>query len=193
MFGSVHLPTRREFLLPALLSLGLISLAAHAQVNSNSSGVTLNATLPESMSVSATPAAVSFALVQGAAVQGSAPVTITTSWVASAGRANVNLFAWFSNPVAALTDGGTSANNIPAAEVFGQVATGLPTFFTAFNQTTVLGAALGGLPLFTQTLLSTNRSGSRVDNLVLKIDLTNHAQLPAGTYTGTLNLQAQAL
>lgn len=120
-------------------------------------------------------------------------MTLTTSWVASTSRASLNLVAWFSTPTSALTDGATSPNHIPASQVFGQVSTGTPTVFTAFTQSTGLGAALSGLPLMTQALTSANRSGSRVDNLLLKIDLTNQPLLPAGSYTGILNLQAQAL
>jgi hypothetical protein len=42
-------------------------------------------------------------------------------------------------------------------------------------------------------LTATNQTASRTDNLVLEIDLSSQPQLPAGAYTGTLNLQAQAL
>jgi hypothetical protein len=47
--------------------------------------------------------------------------------------------------------------------------------------------------LFTLPLTLLNIVGTRTDNLNLKIDLTSKPLLPAGTYTGTLTLQAQAL
>ena len=85
---------------------------------------------------------------------------------------------------------------IPSSEIYGQVTTGAPTTFTAFTQTTT-GGALGvsgaSLVLFTDTISGTNRNLTRSDNLNLEINLTSQPQLPSDTYTGTLNLQAQAL
>lgn len=186
------LPTRTAFLLSALALLPCGS-KAFGQINSTQATVTLNATLTESLTVSTNPSAVNFALVSGATANGSAPVAITTSWVLKASRANVNLYAWFLTPAAALTDGGSPANNIASSLVLGQVTTGAPTSFTAFTQSNTLGTAGGGLQLFTQALSSTNRAATRTDNLSLQINLTSLPQLPAGTYTGTVTLQAQAL
>lgn len=59
--------------------------------------------------------------------------------------------------------------------------------------TAPLGAAGAGLTLFTQALSGTNRNANRTDNLNLEINLASQPLLPAGTYTGTLNIQAQAL
>jgi hypothetical protein len=108
-------------------------------------------------------------------------------------RTSVTLFGYFASATAALTDGGSPANNIPTSEVFGQVTSGTPTTYTAFTGSGALGTAGATLTLFTQTISNANRSANRSDNLNLKIDLTSQPQLPAGTYTGTLNLQAQAL
>ena len=183
----------------ALLQLAALPFAlavcstAHAQVTSSSASVALTATLAETLSISATPANVSFTLAAGSAVNGSAPVVISTNWVLKSNRSAVNLFAWFATPSAALSDGGSPANTVGSSAVFGQVTTGLPTSFTAFTQSNALGAASGGLELFTQSIASTNRAGTRSDNLNLKIDLTNLPQLPAGSYNGTLTLQAQSL
>jgi hypothetical protein len=165
---------------------------AHAQLNSNTATVTLNATLAETLTVAATPATVSFALVAGGTASGSAPVTITTSWVLASGRANVVLDGYFSSATAALS-GGTPTVNIPTSEILGQMTTGTPTTYTAFTQSGVVGTAGAGLTLFTQALSSSNRSSTRTDNLNLEINLASQTQLPAATYTGTLILQAQAL
>lgn len=167
--------------------------ACHAQLNSNATTVTLNATLAERLTISATPNAVSFTLNSGSVATASAPVAITTSWLLLPTRANVVLYSWFATPAAALTDGATTPDNIPSAQVLGQVTTGTPTTYTAYSQSNTLGTASGGLKLFTQGLTATNRAASRSDNLNLEIDLTNSPQLPAGSYSGTLNLQAQAL
>jgi hypothetical protein len=171
----------------------LASCTAYAQINSNTATVNLNAILGESLTIAASPSTVNFTLAAGAAANGSTPVTVTTSWVLSRSRASVNLYAWFATPAAALSDGGTPANNIASSLVLGQVTTGSPTTFTAFSGTTALGTAGGGLQLFTQAITSTNRAANRSDNLNLRIDLTTVPQLPAGTYTGILTLQAQSL
>ncbi len=161
------------------------------QLNSNVSSVALTATLLETLTVAAAPSAVTFNLVAGGAATGSAPVAVTTVWVLGATRTKVNLYGSFASSTAALADG--SGNNIPSANVLGQVTTGLPTTFTAFTQTGPFGAAGASLELFSQTISVTNLNGNRTDNLNLKIDLTSLPQLPAGIYTGTLNIQAQAL
>ncbi len=167
--------------------------ACSAQLNSSAATVTLNATLPEVLSVSATPGNVNFTLIPGGTAVASAPILVTTTWLVRASRANVALFAWFATPAAALTDGASTPNTIPSAEVYGTVPTGSPTAYTAFTQSGALGASGGGLQLFTQALSSATRSATRTDNLNLEINLTAQPQLPAGSYSGILNLQAQAL
>jgi len=164
-----------------------------AQLNSGSASVTLNATLAESLTISATPASVNFTLVAGGTAVGSAPVVITSNWILSTTRANVKLYAWFATPTAALTDGLSTPDNIPSSEVLGQVTSSTPTSYTAFTQSNTVGTANGGLLLYTQTLTSSNRSSNRTDNLNLEINLGAQPQLPAGSYTGLLNIQAQAL
>jgi hypothetical protein len=169
---------------------------ALCQLNSNTATISLSATLGESLSISATPTSTSFNLVPGGTAQGTAPVAITTSWVLSGGRSSVTLSSWFASAAQALTSGGSSPVYIPTSEVLGQVTTGSPTTFTAFTQspgTGGLGVAGASLVLFTQPISGTNRNANRTDNLNLEINLTSQPQLPAGTYTGTLNLQAQAL
>ena len=102
----------------------------------------------------------------------------------------------FASATAALTGTGSSPATIPTSEVLGQVTTGTPATYTAFTQTPAtgaLGTAGASLVLFTQGITGTNRAASRNDNLNLQINLTSQPQLPADTYTGTLNLQAQAL
>ncbi len=182
-----------------VLALGLLAVASPAalcQLNSNTATVSLSATLPESLTVAATPSAVSFNLVAGGTATGSAPVAITTTWVMQASRSTVTVTGYFSSATAALTSGGTSPVNIPTSEVFGQVTTGAPTTYTAFTQSPTgngLGVSGASLVLFQQAISGTNRASNRTDNLNLQINLASQPQLPAGSYTGTLNLQAQAL
>jgi hypothetical protein len=187
MRRSVKRVLRSCLFITALVSSSAIGFA---QLNSTVSNVTLTATLAESLTVSATPTTVTFTLVAGGTANGSAPVAMTTTWVLSASRANVVLVGFFTTAASALTNGSV---NIPSSEVYGTVATGTPTTATAFTQSGVVGTASAGLTMFTQALTSSNRSSTRTDNLALQINLTAQPQLPASTYTGTLNLEAQAL
>jgi len=180
----------------ALFAIGFLvaSLSAYgAPLNSNTASVSLSATLAESLTVAATPSSVSFTLVSGGTANGSAPVAVTTAWVLNRNRTSVSLVGYFSSATAALTDGGSPAITIPTSEVLGRVTTGTPTTYTAFTGSPALAPAGAGLGLFTQTITDTNRAANRSDNLDLQINLTAQPQLPAGTYTGTLSIQAQAL
>jgi hypothetical protein len=97
--------------------------------------------------------------------------------------------AEFSSSGAALT-GGTPAVNIPTSAVLGQVPTGSPLTYTPFTHSNPMsGASL----LLLCELFMGGGNGSRTDTLNMEIDLEDLPQLPAGTYTGTLYLQAQML
>ena len=180
----------------ALALAALIAVPLHAKaasLNSNAPTVSLSATLSEALTVSTTVSAVNFNLVNGQTVLGSASVPITTNWVLLPSRTSVKLYGFFASSTAALTDGYTTPDLIPAANVLGQVATGAPTTYTAFTQTNSgFGAASASLLLYSQAISgsSSNFVGTRTDNLALEI--STPAALPAGTYTGTLTIQAQA-
>ncbi len=183
----------RLFLLLALGALSL-PLGLRAQVLSNTPSATLNASLPESLSVSLTGAtSVSFTLTAGGVAAGDNPVDIQTSWVLRPSRTAVTLAGYF-DTTSALTDPGPPSASIDSANVLGQVTTGTPTSFTAFTQTvTGVGTPGASLELFTETITGSNKNASRTDSLNLEIDLTSAPQQPAGDYTGTLHIQAVAL
>lgn len=147
-----------------------------------------------SLSISATPAAVSFHLVPAGVAPGSTAVQVTTSWDGSICFfiCTVNVYAYFANANAALS-GGSPIVHIPSAEVLGQVPTGIPTAYTPFTQTSPFGGAGGSLQLFQQSVFLLTFGSSRTDALNLEINLANQPSLPAGTYTGTLFIQAQSL
>jgi hypothetical protein len=63
----------------ALALLALLVPAAVCQLTSNTASVALNATLGESLTVTATPSAVTIPLVSGGTAIGSSPVAITTT------------------------------------------------------------------------------------------------------------------
>lgn len=143
-----------------------------------------------SFTISASPTTATFALVSGG-VSNAQSVTITTSWIVlGLGSDTLDVYGYFTNPAAALQ---TTANNvIPSSAVFGQVTgTGsLVSSYTPFTQTTPQASA-SGLHLATtpQTFLLLG-AGSQTNTLSLQIRLSGLPQLPAGSYTGVLTLQA---
>jgi hypothetical protein len=192
--NSIPASIGHPFYLFFALVVCLSGRSAFGQLNSNTGTITLNATLAESLSVSATPTTVTFTLVAGGTATGSTPVAITTNWVLASSRANVVLNGYFATASAALSGSASPVVNIPSSEVYGLMSTGSPTTFTAFTANTALGPTGAGLLLFTQVLSSINRNASRTDNLSLEINLSAQPQLPAAAnYTGSLFLEVQAL
>jgi hypothetical protein len=141
------------------------------------------------LTVSASPALVNFALVSKGTAQGSSGVTVTTSWGSTGVAPALSLYAWLGSSSAALSDGRSPPDLIPSSAVLGQMTTGSPTTFTPFTQTTTGGIAGAGLTLLNNAGVSSH-SGSRTDVLNLEINLSGVPSLPAGTYRGTLTLQA---
>lgn len=137
-------------------------------------------------------ATVNFTLLAGGVANGDNPVPVTTSWNLNPGAVGaVTLYAYFDIPAQALTDG---TNTIPSSKVLGRFATGAPTIFTPITQTNPVGPAGGTVLLFTEAVTGANKVKTRgPENLELDIDLTTLPNQPAGTYTGTLRLQVQAL
>jgi len=177
----------------AALALWPASLGAQIGLASASAAVALSATKVASVSVSLPGG--SSATLPGALVTGPndfTPLAVATSWdVDPAHTAAVSLVAYFDQPARALV--GPQAA-IPSAAVFGRVPTGGPKSFAPFTGAAVTagpamaGMAGGTLVLFTQTISDANALGARSDDLQVRIDLTGAPELPAGSYTGTLNL-----
>jgi hypothetical protein len=170
------------------LSFVVLPFRALAQVNSNVGNVTLSASVQEFISVSPGFGTVNFALLPGAAATGTPTVPITTSWnLKPGGGPTVSLYAYFDSSTAALTDG---TDNIPSSDVQGNFNSG---GFTAFTGAGPFGAAGASLLLFSESISGINKIKTRSDNLDVRLDLTGLPNLPAGTYTGTMRIQARAL
>lgn len=181
---------RRMNSVRALIALTLVAISGatvtEAQVNSNSATVNLTATLPESLTISASPTNVNFTLASSGASAGSSQISITTAWALLATRSSLTLYAFCSSPTAALSNG--SGNNIPAANLTGSPNGGAFSSFTA-NGPFGTGTSLA---IFTQAITTGNLNSTRSDTLNLNIDTTG-LSLPVGTYTGVLTIRAQAL
>jgi hypothetical protein len=175
-------------LVPALVLAGLFVAAApaKAQLNSTSAGVNLNATLTTSLTISAAPGLVNFVLPVSGTATGSAVLNVVTSWTLKPSVGAVTTYGYFTSAAAALTDGG--GDNIPSSSVSGSVNAGA---FGAFTGASPFAAA-SSITLSATRILGNNKTGTHTDTLNLRIS-TVGLGLPAATYTGILNLQAQAL
>ena len=182
-----------RFAVVTALALGAAPRGAQVGLASAPTAVALSATKAASVSVSLPGG--SSATLPGALVTGPndfTPIPVSTSWEVDPQRtAAVALVAYFGQPARALAG---AAAAIPSTAVLGRVPTGGPKSFTPFTGSPVAaGSALAGatggtLVLFTQAISDANAVGGRSDNLQVRIDLTGAPELPAGSYTGTLNL-----
>lgn len=141
------------------------------------------------MTVTSSPSTVNFTLGSRQASTGSAPVSITTSWLLGV-ASTVRLYGYFSSS-AALSSTGGDGSVIPASSVLGQCPTGSPTSLTPFTQAGPFSGSTS-LLIFQQSAVA-SALVTRTDQLSLTIDLSSLPQLPAGSYSGTLILQAQAM
>jgi hypothetical protein len=172
------------------LAMTLTASMASAQLNSGAQTIALNAKLAESLTLNLSANTVNFTLAAGSATNaGSASITATTAWTLQPGRTAVGVYAYFTSATAALTDG--AGDNIPSSAFYIADNGGTSTPLTG---TVAFGAANAGYQLANVAITGTNRSSSRTDAMAFNIDLSGGTlpQLPANTYTGTLNIQAQA-
>ena len=174
----------------AVLAVCIATTASAQVLNSGAQPIALNATLAESLTLSLTANAVNFTLAAGASSNaGSTNITATTAWVLKPGRTAVTVDAYFTSATAALTDG--AGNNIPSSAFKISDNGG---GYTSLTSSVAFGAASAGLRLRTTSITGANKNSSATDIMAFNIDLSAGAlpQLPAATYTGTLNIQAQA-
>jgi len=173
------------------LAMTLVASLASAQaLNSTAQTIALNANLTESLTLNLSASAVNFTLAAGSAANpGSTNITATTAWTLKPGRTAVGVYAYFASAAAALTDG--AGDNIPSSAFFIADNGGAST---ALTNTVVYGAANAGLKLASVPITAANRTAKRTDVMAFNINLAGGTlpQLPANTYTGTLNIQAQA-
>ena len=176
--------------LMTLLMTAALTVPARGQVlNSAASTITLNAVLSQSVSVTLSANAVNFTLTSGSANNpGSTSITATTTWTLKPSVGSLQVYAFFSNSASALTDG--AGNNIASADF--QISNNGGAF-NALTNTVPFGGANAGLQLSSTPILGNNRTGTRNDVMNFNINLVPLPNLPAGTYTGTLTIQAQAI
>ena len=172
--------------LGVLLTLGARGLLAQSQV------ISLAAAAPSTLTIALQSGAIQAiaGVTDNALNNFPTPVVIQTDWNMNPGQTNtVNLVAYFSVPAQAMTGG---AVQIPSSRIQGRMATGLPIAFTPMTQNAIggVGSAGGSLALFSVAIGGANKNASRTDNLDLRLDLVGFPTLPAGAYTGVLNIRA---
>lgn len=182
----VKTPKLTLLALSALLALGARELSGQAQV------IALAAAAPSALTVSVQSGAVQTiaGVVDNAVNNFPAPVVIRTDWNVNPGQTStVNLVAYFSVPAQAMVGATTQ---IPSSRLLGRMSTGIPTVFTPITQNGIGGVGTGGgsLQLLSVTISGGNKNATRTDNLDLQLDLVGFPTLPAGAYTGVLNIRA---
>ncbi|MFZ0392778.1 MAG: hypothetical protein WCF17_08550 [Terracidiphilus sp.] len=150
-------------------------------------------TAVNSLSVSVSPSLVNFTLVSNGVAKASSAIDVTTSWAKTtcSPTCTVTLYGYFTSSTSALSS--ATGGNIPSSAVLGEVTTGTPTSYTPFTQTGPFGGFGASLLLFSDTISSNAKKTTRTDALSLEIELSGQPQMPAGSYTGILNIQAQTL
>jgi hypothetical protein len=172
-----------------LLAAAVFAVPARAQVlNSGASPIALNAVLSDSITLTLSGNAVNFTLVGGSGSNpGSTAITATTTWILRPSINSLKLYAFFSSSTSALSDG--AGHNISSADF--QISDNGGAFAPLTN-TVVFGGANAGLQVSTVPIRGFNKTGTNSDVMTFNINLTPLPNLPAGVYTGTLTIQAQA-
>ncbi len=121
----------------------------------------------------------------------SATITANTAWFLSPPY-DLSVYAYFLSSTTALSDG--AGNNISSAAFKISVNGGALTALTSNAANTAgFGGANAGFVLDFVSIQPVNKNGSVTDAMTFSIDLSAVPQLPAGTYSGTLYIQAQGV
>jgi len=198
--------TKRIFAVLCSIALLLMAVPADAQaVTSSVATVSLTMAVPESISMAASPAAISFTYNQTAATAtASGNITATYSWNVAKTRTQLNILVWLGSASAALTNGAT---NIPSSDVFVNwtgVNSGPAACTGSDSLSPVQGAdcEYNGTNLFAESFSSTATTAptqatqfaaipyTGSQSIVFAIAMQNLPTLTPGSYTGTINFEA---
>lgn len=170
------------------LALTAFAEMANAQVKSNVGHVNLVALMGESLGVAVSPGQVNFTLPANGVATGAPILTVTTSYNLDPNNGRISTYAYLTSSVAALTDG--AGHNIPSSHVSGSVDGAAYAPFTGACPF----SANACITVFSKKITGNvnGRQGIQNDTLGLQISTVGLA-LPGGTYTGVLNIEAQAI
>lgn len=184
----------------ALLALSAQDVSAQIVSGAAPAQVSLSAAKVEVLTLNLSTATLTNTDLAASNVIGS--LTATMDWTLSPSRGNVYLVGWF-NSTTAMTDGLATPNTVPTSDFLGACTatsmTGATCSTTAAAFTDVANTAVGSTAGASRTLWTsaaitgTTRNQTGVTaGLQFSIAPTRVSALPAGTYTGTLNLRAYA-
>ena len=174
-------------LLGAAASMLVAASNAQAQVGLTSNVATVALTATKAATLTVTPNASTATLASitnNSNANDFTPVSLTTDWNLTAGS-SVRLIGWFATPAQALVNG---TSFIPSSKVEGRVGAAAYAPFTGAAVGGV-GVAGGSLQLFSQAVGAGSFTGTRTDQLDLRLNLVGTTTV-AGDYLGTLNVQA---
>lgn len=152
---------------------------AQSGVASNTATVSLSANVAESLTVSATPASLTFNL-SGAA---SSPITITSTYNVNSSRINFAVAGYFSSSTALTNSGPT----ISTSQVFGSMDGGAAVACNGTADFGPVGQIPNACPRAAKSL-SGVFSGTFTDTLTLSIP--GLGSMTPGAYTGVINISA---
>lgn len=184
---------RNEMIRRFLAVMGLVAAFASTSfgaTNSNTATVNLTAAVGSSITLSVT-SPIDFGTVTpgNAANPASTAATVTASWNLSPSHTSLKFYAYFST-AQAMSDG--AGSNIPfsAFEIKGG---DLGATLTPVSQTGPFSAGNSSLLFKTVAISGANKvTPSDTTTLNFNLNLTSLPTMAAGSYTGTLNIQAQA-
>jgi hypothetical protein len=180
------------------LALLLVVVPANAQAGTQSTlnTVTMSMNVAESITLSVTGGPVSFTYVPASNTATGNTISVTTTWTLNNALPSTILATdvWLSSPTAALTNG--AGSNIASTKVMtsfnGGTAGGCNGNATAgltFVSAEVAGAVCGSIFYYGGGSNIPSASGNRTDTVAFSMS-SLQANLPAGTYTGTINIAA---
>jgi hypothetical protein len=167
--------------LAVILSVGISGAPALAQITSNNATVGLSMQINETLTVTATPANITFNYASGSATA-SGPIQIATAYNLSTTR-TLAVMAYFSSTTALTGGSGVMVSNVYASSNGGSSQ---PCTGTFTNQ---VPASTPGATCFVNDAQSVSGSGTEIDSLVLSLQSLSGTP---GTYTGVLNISAYA-
>jgi hypothetical protein len=149
--------------------------------------LTTAASQAQTLTVTLSASSVNFNLTAGSANNpGNTSITATTTCACI--LRTVSVYAYFNNSTSALADG--FGSNIPSS-AFEISANG--GGFNALNNTEPFGGPNAGIRLSQFFVWFPGFGSPHSDTMDFNIDLSAQPLMPAGTYTGTLNIRAQSL
>lgn len=159
--------------------------AQAAQVNSNVATISLSYNVAEQITVSASVGSLTFT----GATPTTPSFTVTTTWQLAAGHTRIDQNLYFSNPAQAMTDG--IGDYITSTQVWANIG---GAGYSACNKpptADIVGETTGGVCNVGWGTNTPATTGTNTSTYSLQLQGLG-TSLPAGAYTGTLNIAAGA-